>query len=833
MKTKKFIAMLLTAIIIMTSMGGVSVKAEDTTRTYVEIVDNDTKVWELEPGKTTKVVIPIKATSIYIYNPKITAKAADATAPITMSKPKLYTSLSPLGVFAIDLSSTTYLEFDVTTKENAQIGKYGINVELTFNALIIDGEGNSETVPQTVTLPIVGRVSKEKAPAQLTVANVKYNEDAVAIGNSFDVTFDVKNEGEISALNTYVSMDYGTTGIVAGYSAENVKVGDLTPGATKKMTLTMKALATTTEGLKELKAKFTYKDPEGASDTSSKSVYVTVKKTSTQVSEDAKLVINNTAINNEVAAGAEFNLTGAIKNVGKLNATNVEVSIISGTGVTSGIISMSDTPILLVSDIAAGKTKNIKLPLIATETSVGGLIELTVQVSYTDSKGTTKTTVAPFYVTVIKKAAETEVSDVVITNASQSPAEPMVGQKVTVVFDIENRGKKAITDVKVSGENLAGTGFEPYSALAQKEVGSIAAGDKKTVSMDFRLGAGVAEGLNTLALNCQFKDSSGTSQTIKENIYILNVINEGNSKPKVIVSDYTKDSEELKAGSTFNFTYTLKNTHASKAAKNIKVTILQKDNVFSAAQGTNSFYIDRINAGETVEKTIELKVKSDVTTAAYELEIKLEYEYDDMSKVDLEKGGVEESNLIKLQAVENLRPSVQNIVVGAYGEMPYVNTPSTLSFDFINMGKSPLNNVRFSLEGDFALETGTSYFHGTVAPGTPEYIELSVMPTLAGLCGGTLVITFEDSNGDEVVVRHEFSDINVAEQMSIDDMNNGGIDPSVPTFDENQPEAKKDIMPVWLFVVLQIAIVTVFIPVVRIIVIKVHKKKLRNSEEFQ
>jgi hypothetical protein len=148
------------------------------------------------------------------------------------------------------------------------------------------------------------------------------------------------------------------------------------------------------------------------------------------------------------------------------------------------------------------------------------------------------------------------------------------------------------------------------------------------------------------------------------------------------------------------------------------------------------------------------------------------------------------------------------------------------------MGKSPLNNVRFSLEGDFVLETGSSYYHGTVAPGTPEYIELSVMPTVAGMCGGTLVITFENSNGEEVEKREEFKDISVMEQMTMDDWNNGGVDPGMPTFDPTQTNVKKDILPVWLFIIIQVAVLAIFIPVVRMILIKAYKKKISKEDSL-
>ena len=43
--------------------------------------------------------------------------------------------------------------------------------------------------------------------------------------------------------------------------------------------------------------------------------------------------------------------------------------------------------------------------------------------------------------------------------------------------------------------------------------------------------------------------------------------------------------------------------------------------------------------------------------------IGVEYEYDDMNEVDAEKGGVSDENLIKLRAVENYRPVIENIYI--------------------------------------------------------------------------------------------------------------------------------------------------------------------------
>ncbi len=266
----------------------------------------------------------------------------------------------------------------------------------------------------------------------------------------------------------------------------------------------------------------------------------------------------------------------------------------------------------------------------------------------------------------------------------------------------------------------------------------------------------------------------------------------------------------------------------SKSAKNIKVTVTQAENVFSATQGSNSFYIPSIGPGAEYEQTMNMKVKSDVTTGAYEIELTFEYEYDGMSKVDQEAGGVKTSDKLKLQAMENLRPSIQNFTVGMYGEMPTVGITSSMTFEFINMGKSPLNNVRFSLDGDFKLDNGgTTFYLGTIAPGSPEYVEIPVMPNVEGAASGTLYILFEDSTGEEVSHPYEFKDIMVNGSY------NPGTQPDidVPTV-QIDPNANtpKDIMSTWVFIVIQIAILVVFIPVARMVVIKIQKRKLQKQD---
>lgn len=258
--------------------------------------------------------------------------------------------------------------------------------------------------------------------------------------------------------------------------------------------------------------------------------------------------------------------------------------------------------------------------------------------------------------------------------------------------------------------------------------------------------------------------------------------------------------------------------------KNIKVTVSQADNIFSVTKGSNTFYINQIPAGEKIENSIELKVKSDATTKAYPIEIKIEYEYDG-AEANPATGEIGETvtETINLQAVENARPVVENVYVGSW-DVPVINQPTVLTFEFYNMGKSTLNNVYATVQGDFLLNTGSMYFIGNVEAGYSEYAELEVIPTLEGLSKGTLMITFEDSNGDEINITKEFEATVQGEFIP-----DGGEIPGdyIPI----EVPVKEPILPTWLFVVLQILIFVVGVPATRKVILKAHKRKLRKIED--
>ena len=97
---------------------------------------------------------------------------------------------------------------------------------------------------------------------------------------------------------------------------------------------------------------------------------------------------------------------------------------------------------------------------------------------------------------------------------------------------------------------------------------------------------------------------------------------------------------------------------------------------------------------------------------------------------------------------------------------------------------------------------------------------------MEGECPGKLKITYEDSNAETVELYADFTQ-SISPAATIDT----GMDDMSPDVVPVVPEAKKALLPTWLFVVIQVVVLIVAIFAVRKIVISLYKRKLRKQEE--
>ncbi|NLZ82984.1 MAG: hypothetical protein GX915_04905 [Clostridiales bacterium] len=706
-KLKKIQVIILAMLLFLVGfvIDGITVEAADGQADAVVIDDllkDDEMV--LKPGQKRHIKLPIRAVNSYMHSAFVSIDV-DKSSPFTITNVIISEKGDGIPTYGVSNYGTTYVEFDIIVRETAQIGNYPIVIE-------VKALNQTEGTTYALTLEMDYSVVKELTPAQISLSDVSVRN--AQVGSDTLMIFRLRNDGEISALNTYVSANYGegdsSTGIIPLYETPSIKVGDLVAGKDDYMSLPIRILPTAKAGLRTVTLNVVYKDVDGKEYKAAHDIFIDVIKKDNAPS----IVVEDISVKGTLEPGKNVTVVATLNNYGETAAKDISIKIdeTSEGFNTSGIIKNYFTESLWIGSVKPEDVRNAEIPLTVSNHATGGIKTLNIIISYKDEVGTAYETKATIYPDVIA---------------------PEEDEEVLV------------------------------------------------------------------------------------------------SVPKLIVSKYTTDIEELRAGSIFNFTFDLKNTNATVGAKNIRITVTQEESIFTPTQGSNSFFIQRLAPGETSQSTLEMKVKADTMTKAYPIILTVEYEYDGIKpnpgtgKVEGEKDPIE----LNLQAVENSRPVVDYVNVYSWDGNVIVGNPATLSFEFYNMGKSPLNNVVATVEGDFTKSDGSMYFIGNIAAGSPAYAEFDVIPNVEGMAKGTVKITFEDSNGDEIEYTKEFEST-VSSEIPFDpDMIPGGVD---DVFNPDIPQVKKEILPMWLFIVILLAIFVIFVPVSKKVIISIYKNRLHSKE---
>lgn len=472
----------------------------------------------------------------------------------------------------------------------------------------------------------------------------------------------------------------------------------------------------------------------------------------------AELAITELKVTGEPKPGGTATLTFRVINTGEIMAKNVRLS----GDFSSGLLIPDYTEYTRkLGDLKSGEYAEVSLKVKILENVEQNMVLLPLKITFKDADGESYTADSNniLYLDVEVPKEEEETFDdgmLLINNVRQSPAKPKAGEKVTVTFDMENTGDRDYTDAKLYIGYVPYEGFEPVKAEPYQYVGVIKAGQKKAVTVNLIAGKGMQGGMSPLGI--EYVYTNGSKETVSGNatLYVLNVQKAEEekkpeeettvSRPKLMVTEFSAGGDVIKAGEAFDFTFQVYNTHSETAAKNIKVTVTSE--AFAVTTGSNSFFLSKIAPEQSETITINLKAGAGAVTGSYPIDIQMEYEYEGMPAAEANNGGVVVTETKMLPVKENLRVSLENIVIGGW-DMPYVNQPTMLSFSLYNMGKSVLNNVYFTVEGDFSMANGSSYYYGTLQAGYPDYVEMEIVPLVSGEAMGSLVVHMEDSNGDE------------------------------------------------------------------------------------
>lgn len=462
--------------------------------------------------------------------------------------------------------------------------------------------------------------------------------------------------------------------------------------------------------------------------------------------------------------------------------------------------------------------------------------------------GTFYSTTVSSYVYIEGKPAETETEKTDIQISLQnSPALPPATYGQPIYFDLflTNYGKsdaKAVTITPEISQDAAKFPFEVELTSYEQRIENPLLGTvsqpsesdrNQRVHFSWKVRNDVKSGYYPVVFHINAKDSNGDDYKIDQTVF-FNISgnpekdkeeeeateDKSKSQPRLIVTGYETDKEEIKAGDEFQLTIHIMNTSERTPVSNVKFTLSssedKNDNCFIPMSGSNTMFVKRIGMGETIDLVVDMTAKPTLEAKSYPLTIESEYEDNEVTPYK----GVDS---ISIPVTQELRVSTGNVEV-----MPAqieVGSQSNIMFSFNNLGKSKIYNVSVEFEGDSI--TGGECFEGNLDSGATANVDTMVTGVAATMDEGyiTAVISYENEKG-EIFKEEKQIQLFVTEpyvpEPGMDDM----IWDDTMMGELEQPKT----LPSWI-IFAGIGAIVVIGAVVALVIIVKHKKRKKLEEE--
>lgn len=518
-----------------------------------------------------------------------------------------------------------------------------------------------------------------------------------------------------------------------------------------------------------IKINFQFYNDYGISFTGSDTIYVKVENRNTK----PLISIKRVDIMPQISEAGKPTIVGfELQNNGTLEAKDVKVSLGGISNDTFTISSGFNSK--YVEKILGGRSAYVYFEIIPSIKLAGGSHGLDINLSYKDGTNESYEDSNKFFVNVASNKGK--ISNLVIENLTYPEGAIGHNKDVTLGFDLKNIGKIDAKNIKVSVESSDQSGIVPKS-VSIKKLNSITPDKSERLSFVF-LTTKEAETRNyPINITVEYEDDLMESQekhTITQyiGIYVVKPGDEGKTIPKLIIDRYSFEPSMVKAGENYTMNLSFYNTNSQKAVRNIKIFLTSDEktdptgssgggNVFTPVGSSNTFYIDSIPPKGRVEKNITMFTVPDAQAKTYTITANFEYE-------DSQGEQYTATELIGVPVIQQSKLEVSEL---SYPPEAFVGEPIPIFVEFYNTGKVTLYNMMVKLEGDFQTENG-SFYVGNFEMGRSEYFEGMVIPMELGELSGSLVFTYEDSSGQNVEIREDFT-LNVMEPMPMDEFPEG------------------------------------------------------------
>lgn len=402
-----------------------------------------------------------------------------------------------------------------------------------------------------------------------------------------------------------------------------------------------------------------------------------------------------------------------------------------------------------------------------------------------------------------------------VFNSDGTSTSIAAGETKTITVYIQNAGTTAMRDpiltLKSSGSLLI-MGSQDYM------LDDIRAGRDTAVTVTVKAPDKIESQMQTIDASLSFYYDNGTQLTggsASGSVNVLSTVTKdtkdeetiASPTPIVILSKYNYGGSSVAAGSSTNLSFSFTNTSKTIKIENVMVTVTGGQDLMINGS-TNTFYFESVAASGSKTVTVPMKAAQLISASAQDVKIDVTYEYVDQNA---RKSG----NATLSLSVPLYQPDRFELSEPKTSYTGYVGEETSLTIDYVNKGKSAINNVEATISGD--IDTPTAYQRvGTIDGGKNGTIAFAVTPQLEGENQVKIVITYEDSNGNTKERVFEAT----VEAMAYEPADPGMDDPGMI-----DPEPASTFP--WKYVI--IAVVAALI--VLLIVLRIRKKKAKQKAE--
>ena len=213
------------------------------------------------------------------------------------------------------------------------------------------------------------------------------------------------------------------------------------------------------------------------------------------------------------------------------------------------------------------------------------------------------------------------------------------------------------------------------------------------------------------------------------------------SAPKLMVTDYSLDTEFLTPDTVGKLTVTLTNTNPRRAIFNLKLT-LTDDSDDLEPEGMPTRFVSVIYADGSYSFEAEIKTRHNAAVGRHSLTLTAEYEdneFQSYSSFDTLYVDVRQTAELSFSGAELPAKVVAGDTV-------------TVTLTLMNTGKAQLSNCRADFDIPGLIGGGTA-FGGELSPGESKTVSanLRAKPENIGETRGSVTVTYEDEFGQIVV----------------------------------------------------------------------------------